>query len=215
MSLRSRIVELVVVLVIVLATAVAWLADRRDRAKLAAELATAKQTLSQLDAQQHDRDAQLTQTLSAIAALKRTVTTPTQIVQSLPQQIPLPQPITLQTPKGNQAESPATSPSEPNAVGVDTSKPDAPVAQPEAQVPSQDLKPLYDFILDCKACQAQLSTTQADLADEKSKTATLTQERDAALKAAKGGSVLRRVARAAKWFLLGAAAGAIATRAAR
>jgi hypothetical protein len=76
-------------------------------------------------------------------------------------------------------------------------------------LPEQDLKPLYDFALDCKACQARLAAAQADLADEKTKSAALTRERDAALKAADGGGLLRRVARAAKWFAIGAAAGAL------
>jgi hypothetical protein len=80
-------------------------------------------------------------------------------------------------------------------------------------IPAQDLKPLYDFTLDCKACQAKLSASQADLADEKTKTVTLTKERDQALTAANGGSTWRRIGRAAKWFILGAAAGAIAARA--
>jgi hypothetical protein len=53
------------------------------------------------------------------------------------------------------------------------------------------------------------------LTDEKTKTAALTKERDAAVRAAKGGSVLRRIARAGKWFAIGAAAGAIAAKAAR
>jgi hypothetical protein len=68
--------------------------------------------------------------------------------------------------------------------------------------------------LDCKACQTKLTAAQADLTDEKTKTATLTKERNEAVRAAKGGSVLRRVTRAAKWFAIGAAAGAIAARAA-
>jgi hypothetical protein len=91
--------------------------------------------------------------------------------------------------------------------------PDAALAH-EAILPEQDLKPLYNFALDCQACQARLAAAQADLADEKLKTATLARERDAALQAAKGGSFLRRVARAAKWFVIGAAAGALAAKAA-
>src|SRR5690348_9930555 len=83
----------------------AWQADRRDRAQLAAELASTKQLLG-ADARQHDRDAQLAQTLAALA-----------------------------------------------------------------------------------------------------------KERDDAVRIAKGGSALRRITRAAKWFLLGAAAGAVVARA--
>jgi hypothetical protein len=76
-----------------------------------------------------------------------------------------------------------------------------------------DLKPLYDFTLDCQACQAKLSAAQSDLLDERSKTAALAKERDAAVRLAKGGSAWRRVTRAAKWFLLGAAAGALVAKA--
>ena len=84
-----------------------------------------------------------------------------------------------------------------------------------ADFPAADLKPLYDFALDCKACQAQLAAAQGDLKDEQDKEKALGRERDDALRAAKGGSVLRRVARAAKWFAIGAAAGAIAAKVAR
>ena len=83
---------------------------------------------------------------------------------------------------------------------------------PTAQIPAADLKPLYDYILDCKACQAKLTAAQSDLADEKTKTATLTKSRDEAIKAAKGGSVLQRTARALKWLALGAAAGFLASK---
>ncbi|MGC1418037.1 MAG: hypothetical protein WA817_22305 [Candidatus Acidiferrum sp.] len=77
------------------------------------------------------------------------------------------------------------------------------------------MKPLYDFALDCRACQAKLAAAQSDLTDEKTKTAALTKERDAAVTAAKGGTVLHRILRAAKWFAIGAAAGAVAAKAAR
>jgi hypothetical protein len=84
---------------------------------------------------------------------------------------------------------------------------------PQAILPAADLKPLYDFALDCKACQAKLAAAQADLTDERAKTATLTRERNEAFQAAKGGSLLRRIARNAKWLAIGAAGGAIAAKA--
>ncbi len=76
----------------------------------------------------------------------------------------------------------------------------------------EDLKPLYDSALVCKECQLKLTAAQADLADEKSKTVTLSRERDDALRVVKGGSVLSRVARVAKWFVIGAAVGAAAAK---
>jgi hypothetical protein len=84
---------------LVLALLAAWRADRRDRAQLAADLAAGRQALAQADARQHDRDAQLLQTLAALAAEKRAVTAPAQILRKLPQQIPLPVPLTLQAPE--------------------------------------------------------------------------------------------------------------------
>ena len=51
----------------------------------------------------------------------------------------------------------------------------------------------------------QLAAAQANLKDEQTKTQALSRERDTALKAARGGSLFRRVVRAAKWFVIGAA----------
>ncbi len=201
-----RPAELLITATLAIAVLSAWRADRRDRAQLAADVAAAKQALAQADARQHERDAQLVQTLATLAAEKRTVATPAQIVRELPQQISLPSPIVLQ---------PAPSPnsgSEPTHVGAaaDAARDSN---QTQAVIPAADLKPLYDFSLDCRACQAKLATAQADLTDERAKTAVLTRERDEAVRAAKGGSVFRRMARAAKWLAIGAAFGAIAAKA--
>jgi hypothetical protein len=219
--LTLRLAEILITAILAIALADAWYAERRDRAQLAAELATARQALTQADARQHDRDAQLLQTLSAIAAEKRTITTPAQILRDLPQQIGLPSPLVLQPPQAAEsAPANAADKTEPKRQSPATEGKSGQPAKPQTQsqpqvlIPSDDLKPLYDFTLDCKACQAKLGTAQADLADEKTKTATLTEERDAALRSAKGGTILQRVARAAKWFAIGAAAGALAARAA-
>src|SRR6267378_2747776 len=171
----------------------AWRADRRDRSQLASELAATKQLLTAADARQHDRDAQLAQTLATLAAEKRATVTPAQIVRELPSQISLPSPIALQFPPASQ---------------------NSPSPQTNAVIPPEDLKPLYDFTIDCKACQAKLAAAQDDLTDERKKTTSLTHERDDALRIARGGTAWRRIARAAKWFLIGAAAGAVAAKAA-
>src|SRR2546425_1257368 len=177
-----------------------WQADRRDRAQLNAELAATKQLLAAADARQHDRDAQLAQTLAELAAEKRTVVTPAQIVRNLPNEIPLPVPITLQadhassqdasvTP-ANATNAPATriaGASSANNAQAGTPAPSASQqnqkeAAGAAVIPAEDLKPLYDFAIDCKACQAKLSAAQNDLIDERKKTAALAHERDDALR---------------------------------
>jgi hypothetical protein len=82
-----------------------------------------------------------------------------------------------------------------------------PPSAPFAQIPSGDLKPLFDYVQDCRACQAQLAAAQKNSADDAAKISALTRERDAAITASKGGSFLRRLRRNALWFAIGAAAG--------
>jgi hypothetical protein len=188
--------ELALATLLALALYFSWRADQRDRAQLASELAATKQLLTAADSRQHDRDTQLQKTLATLSNEKRTVITPAQILHNLPSVLPLPVPITMQ--------SPAPASTLPNAP-----KP----AQPGAVLPAKDLKALYDFSLDCQACQAKLSAAQSNLADEQKKTAALTRESDDALRIAKGGSALRRITRAAKWFAIGAVAGALAAKA--
>jgi len=213
MPLRSwiQLLEPIFIVAVVLAMFAAWRADRRDRARLAAELAATKQLLAAADARQHERDAHLAETLSALATQKRAVKTPAQIVRELPREIGLPAPIVLQSAAAN-----SSVPNQTDQQPAGSAKPagNAKQAETQAVVSAQDLKPLYDFTIDCKACQAKLTAAQADLTDEKIKTAALTKERDHALQIARGGSPFRRIARAAKWFLIGAAAGAIAAKSA-
>ena len=183
-----HLAELTIALLLALAVYFSWRADRRDRSQVASELAATKQLLAAADVRQHDRDTQLTQTLATLAAEKRIIVTPAQIAQ-----IALPSPITLQS-------APAL--------------PNSPTPKTNAVIPAEDLKPLYDFTIECKACQAKLATAQSDLTDERTKTSALTRERDDALRIARGGSAWRRIGRVAKWFLIGAAAGAVAAKAA-
>lgn len=78
---------------------------------------------------------------------------------------------------------------------------------PAAQIPAADLQPLFDYVQDCRACQAKLAVAQQNAADDAAKITALTRERDAAVTAAKGGSFLRRLRRNALWFGIGAGVG--------
>jgi len=223
-----RLTEILVPLALAAIVLAAWNADRRDRAQLATDLAAANQTVAQANTRQHDRDTQLLQTLAALAAEKRTITTPAQIVRELAKQIPLPAPIALQAP--NPSSNPERPPRSSGVLrsswgpicvpeGLDPTRPSTNPASKaiatQAILPTADLKPLYDFTIDCKACQAKLAAAQSDLTDERAKTTVLTRERNEAVQAVKGGSVFRRIARNAKWLAIGAAAGAIAAKAHR
>jgi len=198
---------------------IAW---RQERARLTEEIAAARKLVQEADARQRQRDAELHAALGQIALRKRAVQTPQEIVRELPRDLPLPAPITLAA-EGiasalfATAERSTKQASDPVDAARESRAPSAAVAESNrpAQLPVEDLKPLFDFVQDCKACQAELAGTRGNLADERAKTAALTRERDAALRLARGGGFWRRAARAARWFALGAAAGAVAAKAVR
>jgi hypothetical protein len=77
-----------------------------------------------------------------------------------------------------------------------------------AEIPAADLKPLYDYVQDCRACQARLIAATQNRADDAAKLQALTRERDAAITTAKGGTFWRRLRRNAEWFVIGAATAA-------
>jgi hypothetical protein len=186
---------------------------RKEQLALQVELKTTQQALAEATARQATRDAAMNDLVAGLKKKEAEVQKPAQVVAALPEVITLPAPITVDP------ERPAYPPSSGQADGGPytgkNATSDLDGVQPKVNFPAADLKPLYDFAVDCKTCQAKLRATQADLADEKVKSQALGRERDDALRAARGGSVFRRVARAAKWFAIGAAAGAIAARATR
>jgi hypothetical protein len=107
------------------------------------------------------------------------------------------------------ANSNASPNSNPFAAPPSSAPSSATPASQDAILPAADLKPLFDYIQDCRACQAQLAAAQSILRDEQTRSAALARERDAALTAAKGGTLWRRLARNARWLAIGAAAGAL------
>ena len=108
----------------------------------------------------------------------------------------------------NPTQPPSSHDRTPSAMSQDAATPSS------AQIPAADLKPLYDYVQDCRSCQAQLTAAQQTRADDATKLTAMTQERDAALTAAKGGSIWRRFRHNLNWFVLGAAVGAAASAAA-
>jgi hypothetical protein len=146
------------------------------------------------------RDAQTAATLQSMAQSVSKVQTPSQIASWIPQQLPTPQPIMITVPQATAANP----------------HPDA-----MATIPQADLPALRDQIEKCKECGVKLANAQADLAsrDDQLKLASeqlsaTQKERDAAITAAKGGSKWSRMTRAAKWFVIGVGAGAVASIAA-
>jgi hypothetical protein len=108
-------------------------------------------------------------------------------------------------------DEPHAAPDAPRALSASADQQNLPAA-PTAQIPSADLKPLFDFVQDCRACQAQLAVAKQNSADDAAKIAALTRERDAAITASKGGTFWRRLRRNALWLAAGAAAGYVAAK---
>ena len=111
------------------------------------------------------------------------------------------------TPNATRAAS-TNSPSQPPS----PTQPCADAAGCTAEIPAADLKPLYNYIQDCRACQAKLASANQNAADDARKIAALTQERNAAIKAAKGGTFWRRLQRNATWLAAGAVLGYATSR---
>lgn len=210
-----RTIEIAILLsALVIATlaAHAWLAARADQQRLQSTLAAQKELLDAADSRERSRAATLDDALAQIAALKRATQTPTQIVHDLPQYLSLPQPITLADP-ASPADTTTQQGTGRSEKPVSAPTPSTPLpAAPSAQLPTADLKPLYDYVQDCRACQAQLAAAKLNSADDASKIDALTHERDAAITAAKGGSFWLRLRRNALWFVVGAASGYAAAK---
>jgi hypothetical protein len=182
------------VLIVVALLADAWRVARRDSAHLAATLAAQNTAIQQAGDRQKQRDTQLAAALATIQAQKRSVQTPQQAAKELPSILPeLPLPISIRIPNLSMPLPPAEAP--PASIIV----------------PQIDLKPLYDDLQDCRSKALESDTLKKDLVDEKLRSTGLIQERNAAIAAARGGTLWPRIKRSAKWFAIGAAAGAIAT----
>ena len=193
-------------LLLALSMCIAWREARNDWQKLQSDLRASQAALSDASARQQDRDASLKGVVAELAKQKAAVQTPAEVLKALPAILPLPEPLTIGT---------AAQPLPGQTALRSGAKSEADEASPEVELPGEDLKPLYDLAVDCKACQARLATAQANLQYEQLKTRTLPQERDAVVRTARGGSVTRRMIRAAKWIAVGAALGAAAAKMAR
>lgn len=137
----------------------------------------------QIKSAETDRTAELATLQTKLEAIKhdQAVTkTPEQVIAKLPQYIPLPAPL-QRLPRDNG-----------NTAGAGQA--------PSIAIPPADISPLFSFATECQACKLKLQADQAQIAQ-------LTTERDAALKAAKGGGFWRRTGTALKWLGIGVGVG--------
>ena len=79
---------------------VVWRAEQRDRSQLQQQLKSAQQTLAEANARQAARDRTLTQQIAQLEKMKVAVGKPADILKALPEVLPLPKPLVLEsTPK--------------------------------------------------------------------------------------------------------------------
>jgi hypothetical protein len=191
MKLSLNIAVLLVAAIAVALLADAWRSARHDSQQLASTLAAQNAAIQQAADHERQRDSQLADVLEKIQTQKRAVRTPQQAANDIPSVLPpLPLPVTLNGPNLSDPLPPGEAP--PTTISV----------------PQPDLVPLYDSLQDCRACAAQTAALESDLSDEKTRSAALQRERDAAIRASHGGSFLSRLKRSAKWFAIGVATGA-------
>ena len=108
----------------------------------------------------------------------------------------------------NRSADPTTASHRPATTSASTTPAFPQTSSTTITVPPADLLPLYDALQDCRSNSLQSEYLQKDLSDEKSRSAALTRERDAAIAVAHGGTFQTRLRRAAKWFAIGAVAAA-------
>jgi hypothetical protein len=198
MSRTLHIIAITATLLAVAFIADAWLTARRSSTQLAASVAAQNALIEQAAAREQQRNTQLAAALAAITTEKRRVQTPRQAAEAIPSVLPpLPLPVKIQLPE------------------LDESPKQADTAPASISIPQPDLKPLYDSLQECRACTLERDAAKRDLVDEQARLAALTRERDAAVAAAHGGTFWSRLKHATKWFVIGVAAGAAATAAAR
>jgi cytochrome oxidase assembly protein ShyY1 len=167
-----------------------WMQEHDARLKAEAQTGQQQKQIDGLKQQQAEAQDSLNKQLSALEKSRQTRATATQLVSDASALLPnLPVPLQVQTaPK-------------------DPSLPDAPATQ-TVIIPEADFKSIRDGQVTCEENAAKLATCQT-LTDESKQQLQLTeQQRDEWKTAAKGGSLWHRALGAAKWFAVGAGAGA-------
>lgn len=219
------------VLVIAWLSVDSWVASRDAQRRFATAVAAQQQLIAEADAREHEQQNNLKNLLKEIADLKSKTRTPFQVINELPKYLPLPKPITIASTQqigcAEQSQcslvphtqntrerthktltdphSLAAGPSTLSASGLESA------GNLAAKLPLQDLKPLFDFVQDCRTCNADLDSTRNKEIDDSVKMAALTREMDLAARAEKG-SLWRRIRHDVVLFAFGAMAGYAAVR---
>lgn len=204
---KLEIAGAVLALVVIGIISSSWLAARDARVKAEAMQAVNEKVIAQNDQQikllasQVDQlKADQARQLATLSATFSRAQTPQDIMPLVSKLMDLQKPIAFVTP-------PATA--------------ENPHPQPIAQLPAEDAPQLKLYVQTCEECKIKLPSVTAQLGKSEQEKQLLandllarTQERDQWKTAAKGGSTWQRIKKGAKWFVIGAAVGAVAAKAA-
>ena len=213
-----------VAIVIIALLARGWYLGRADRLTLLRNVTEKQKAIDAASAREKEAADGLQQKLREIETLKRRVQSPAEAARELPAALSnLPLPITIDLPDAkavshtaaanrpdvNQADSSALEQRRDTAAEIGSASTWRTSLPAIATIPQADLKPLFDAVQNCHACQVQITALRTELDSERLKSIAIGTQRDAAIAAAKGGSRWSRVKRAAEWFAIGAVAGGV------
>jgi len=167
-----------------------WMQEHDARLKAETQTGQQQKQIDGLKQQQTDAQNALNENLTALEKSRQTPATATQLVSDASTLLPnLPVPLQVQTAPKN--------PSLPGAPATQT-----------VIIPEADFKSIRDGQVTCEENAAKLATCQTLRDDSKQQLQLTEQQRDEWKTAAKGGSIWHRALGAAKWFAVGAGAGA-------
>jgi hypothetical protein len=167
-----------------------WLQEHDARVKAEAQTGQQQKQIDGLKQQQVDTQNVLTEKLASLEKERQAPATATQLVSDASTLLPgLPEPLQVQT------------------TPTDPKLPDAPPIQ-TVVIPEADFKSIQDAQIGCEENAAKLNACQTIGSESKQQLQLTEQQRDEWKTAAKGGSMWHRALGAAKWFAVGAGAGA-------
>jgi hypothetical protein len=167
-----------------------WMQEHDARLKAETQTSQQQKQIDGLQQQQAQAQNSLNKQLAALEKSRQTPATATQLVSDASSLLPnLPVPLQVQTAPRNPA------------------LPDAPATQ-TVIIPEADFKSIRDAQVTCEENTARLATCQTLGDASKQQLKLAEQQRDEWKTAASGGSIWHRALGAAKWFAVGAGAGA-------
>ncbi len=168
----------------------AWHSSAEDRAQMQQTIEDQQKIIEASKATMKQTQATLEARLEEIRKQVAQIKTPEQAARAIPQVIPGVQPLIVQVPQqAPTAQSPEPAKLAPSASG------DSAEAGKTVTIPLEQMPTLYQFAQSCHECEVKLDAAQVDRKELVRQMQALEEQRNAAIKAAKGGSFWTRFKR--------------------